>query len=301
MTQRRARLNTEYLRYFLAVAEELHFGRAARRLSMAQQPLSRQVQRLERELGTRLFDRTTRRVTLTPAGEVFAGEVRRALAALDGAVEAARRAERGEVGRLVVGYTATALYSVLPEAVRAFRGRFPDVQLDLAEMSSEELEAALLAGDLQAAFLYGSMDGPGVESAVLRREPLVAALPGDHPLADRPEVALGELAQEPFVLFPRRMRPSLYDRILGFCREAGFSPRVVQEAAPEQTIIGMVAAGIGVALVFSCLRELNRPGVVYRPLTGVDTSVEFDLAWRADDPSPALRAFTELTREVAAS
>lgn len=291
-------MNTDYLRYFVAVAEELHFGRAAERLFMAQQPLSRQVQRLEAELGVKLFERTTRRVALTPAGEVFLEEARRTLAALDRAVETARRAANGEVGTLRVGYTATALYNVLPEAVRSFRERYPAVQLELTEMSSAGLERALLAKEIQAALLYGPVADVSVESVLLLEEPLVVALPERHRLAGCSAVALRELAVEPFILFPRHLRPSLHDQIVGFCRLAGFSPSVVQEAAPEQTIIGMVAAGIGVALVFSCLQNLKRPGVVYRPLTGVDTSVAFNLAWRRDDGAPALHVFLKLVQGI---
>ena len=291
-------MHTEYLRYFVAVAEELHFGRAAARLSMSQQPLSRQIQRLESEVGVRLFERTTRRVTLTPAGEVFLEETRKTLDALDKAVGAARQAERGEVGTLRVGYTATALYNLLPEVVRSFGESFPGVRLDLAEMGSAELEAAILAGDVQAAFLYGFAGGPGVESVVLRDERIVVALPEGHPLAGRDAVSLRELAGEPFVFYPRHRGPGLYDRIIGFCREAGFSPDVVQEAAHEHTVIGLVASWVGVALVFDCMRKLGRSGVVYRPIADVDASVELGLLWRADDPSPSLRAFVDLARDI---
>lgn len=289
-------MNTEYLRYFVAVAEELHFGRAAARLSMSQQPLSRQIRRLEAEVGVRLLERTTRRVALTPAGGVFLEETRKTLDALDRAVGEARRAERGEVGTLRVGYTATALYNLLPELVRAFRERFPGVGLDLAEMSSAELEGAIFSGDVQAAFLYGASGGPDVESVVLRDERIVAVLPEEHPLAGREAVALRELAGEPFVFYPRHRGPGLYDRIVGFCQEAGFSPEVAQEAAHEHTVIGLVASGVGVALVFDCMQKLGRTGVVYKPITDVDASVELSLLWRRDDPSPALRSFVDLAR-----
>lgn len=173
-------MNTDYLRYFVAVAEELHFRRAAERLFMAQQPLSRQVQRLEAECGVKLFERTTRRVALTAAGEAFLEEVRRTLAALDRAVKTARRAANEEVGTLRLGYTATALYNVLPEAVRAFREQYPEVQLELTEMSSAGLERALLAKDIQAALLYGPVADAAVESVLLLEEPLVVALPERH-------------------------------------------------------------------------------------------------------------------------
>ena len=292
----RARLNTEYLRYFVAVAEELHFGRAAARLSMAQQPLSRQIRRLEEEVGVKLFERTTRRVALTPAGGVFLEETRKTLDALDRAVEEARRAERGEVGTLRVGYTTTALYGALPEVVRSFRGRFPGVRLELAEMGSAEIEEAILAGGLQAAVLYGPVGGTGVESLVLRDEPMVAVLPEGHPLAGRDAVALRELAGEPFVFCPRRRGPGLYDQIVGFCREAGFSPNVAQEAAQEHTVVGLVASGVGVALGFECMGKMGNPGVVFRPLADAGMSVELCLLWRTDDPSPALRAFVDLAR-----
>jgi len=252
-------------------------------------------------VGVRLFERTTRRVALTPAGEVFLDETRKTLDALDRAVGEAQRAERGEVGTLRVGYTATALYNLLPEVVRSFREHFPEVRLDLAEMGSAELEGAILAGDVQAAFLYGAAGGPGVESVVLRNEQIVVALPEGHPLAGRDVVSLRELAGEPFVFYPRHRGPGLYDRIIGFCREAGFSPDVVQEAAQEHTVIGLVASGIGVALVFDCMRKLGRSGVVYRPITDVNASVELGLFLRTDAPSPSLRAFADLARDVSAA
>ncbi len=265
---------------------------------MSQQPLSRQIQRLESEVGVRLFERTTRRVALTPAGEVFLEETRKTLDTLDKAVSEVRRAERGEVGTLRVGYAATALYNLLPEVVRSFRERFPGVRLDLAEMGSAELERAILTGGVQAAFLYGGTGSPGVETVALRDEIIVAALPVHHRLAGRDAVSLRELAGEPFVFYPRHRGPGLYDRMIGFCREAGFSPDVVQEAAQEHTVVGLVASGIGVALVFDCLRKLSRSGVVYRPITDVDTTVGLGLLWRPEDPSPALREFVDLARDV---
>lgn len=290
-------MNTEYLRYFVAVAEELHFGRAAARLSMSQQPLSRQIQRLEREVGVRLFERTTRRVRLTSAGEVFLKETRKTLDALDRAVGEARRAEHGEVGTLRVGYTAT-VHDLLP-VVRSFRERFPEVQLDLAEMDSAELERAVLAGDVHAGFLYEAAGGSGMESVALRDERIVAALPEGHSLAGCDPLSLRELAEESFVFYPRHREPGLYDRVIGFCREAGFSPEVAREAEQEYSVLALVASGAGVALVFDFWRKMGRSsGVVYRPIADAEASVELDLLWRADDPSPTLRAFADLALDV---
>ena len=289
-----------HLRYFVAVAEELHFGKAARRLRISQQPLSQQIKRLEEELGVVLFRRTTRRVELTEAGRAFLEETYRTLSQADLAAGAARRAGRGETGTLRIGYAPATLYNVLPEALRIFRGRYSGVVLELSELISTPQEEALASGRIDVGFLYPPVEDPGIATEVISEEPLIAVLPADHRLASGERVRLAELADEPFVMLPRRNRPTLHDRIVGECRRAGFSPRVVQDANDLHTMLGLVAAGFGVNLTLESIHNLKRPGVTYRALEGRETKVLASaVAWRRGDESPALLNFLEVIREVA--
>lgn len=285
----------------MAVAEELNFGRAAKRLRISQQPLSQQIKRLEAELGVELFRRTTRRVELTGAGEAFLDEAYRTLSQGELAVEAARRAARGEAGALRIGYAPAALYGPLPAALRAFRASYPGVVLELTESLSTAQEEALVSGRIDAGFLYPPVGDPAVAWETVLEEPLVAALPADHPLAGRGVVELKELSEEPFVLMPRRNRPLLHDRIVAECFGAGFSPKVSQEAGGIQALLGLVAAGFGVGLVLGSFRDLRRPGVVYLSLKEPGEKIALAAAWRRGDASPALANFLFTVREAAAS
>lgn len=283
------------IRYFLAVAEELHFGRAARRLHISQPPLSQQIRKLEDELGVRLFERTQRRVSLTPAGQVFLVKVQSLLAGAEEAKRAAQRASRGELGRLVVGFIHAAFYNLLPPIVRRFRDAQPAVELVLQEMTNREQLAALGDGKLDCGFLRPPVVEPLIQVEVLSREPFVVALPKDHPLAARRKVALKSLAAEPLVMYPPRRSP-LYGQIVDGCVRSGFSPRVVQEAAYIDTLIGLVRAGIGLALLPACAREVGMSGIVYRALTGLTAQAETAVAWRREDRSPIVEAFLQCAR-----
>ena len=284
----------------MAVAEELHFGRAARRLRISQQPLSQQIKRLEVELGVELFLRTTRRVELTDAGRAFLEEAYRTLSQGEFAAEAARRAGRGESGVLRVGYAPLALYTVLPDSLRAFRRRYPEVVVELVALISTPQEGALVSGRIDVGFLYPPVEDGSIATEVIAEEPLVAVLPADHRLANQDRVSLEEMAGEPFVMFPRRNRPTLHDRLIGECRSAGFGPRVTQEVEEIQALLGLVAAGFGVALTLKSFRKLQRPGVVYRPLESPTEMLAFAVAWRGGNPSPALANFLLTVREAAA-
>lgn len=290
-----------HLRYFVAVAEELNFGRAAKRLRISQQPLSQQIKNLEEELGVELFRRTTRRVELTEVGKIFLEETYRTLSQSEFAAEAARRAARGETGILRIGHAPTALYNVLPEALKVFRARYPGVVLELFELISKPQEEALAAGRIDVGFLYPPVEDPGVTTEVISEEPLMAVLPEEHRLSDRDEVALEELAGEPFVMLPRRNRPALHDSIVGECGRAGFSPKVVQEANNLHTMLGLVAAGFGVNLTVANIHNLKRPGVVYRALKDQTKLLAFAVAWRPEHESPTLSNFLEVVREIAGS
>src|SRR5512133_18369 len=245
-------MELRHLRYFVAVAEELHFGRAAARLHIAQPPLSRQIRDLEREVGTPLFERVARGVELTAAGRAFLPEARLTLAQAERAPRTAERAARGEIGRLRVGFVEAATYSgILPEVLGFFRMHLPNIGLSLFEMDVLQQAEAFHDGRIDLGILHSTP--PDAErwlrTQAVYADPLVAAVPDTHRVADRRRIALDELAADQFVLFPRQTAPVLYDDVIASCRRAGFSPRVAQEAAGWHTIVGLVGAGVGVALV----------------------------------------------------
>ncbi len=287
-------MELRHLRYFVTVAEELHFGRAAQRLHMAQPPLSRQIQLLEGELGFSLFERSRRRVELTPAGSALLSGVRHVFDTLDAAIHDARNASEGESGRLVVGYPSSLTYSGLTELLRAFRTRFPAVTIALRELPPGEQIDALKTGNLDVGFVRSSLDDPSLVSERVRSEALMVVLPDDHALCARRVIPLTALAQEPFVMFPRARGPAYFDQLMGLCRAAGFTPRIVQEA-PQLDIISMVAAGFGISIMPSSMRNFRRPGLAFRPIAGAP-QVELLIVWRQQNLSPALHKFLDLVR-----
>jgi len=292
-----------HLRYFIAVAEELHFGRAAEQLGISQPPLSQQIQALEDELGARLFERTNRRVALSEVGRLFLPEARQVLAQLDQAVAVARRAQRGELGELRVGFTSSAPFtSTIPRAVRAFRQSCPEVHLELRELNSRGVAAAVHERRLQVGMLRPLAPLPEDLVAVeLFAEPLVAVLPVDHPLAvgEGAGIPLATLGEEPFVFFPRTFGTGLYDQLLALARAAGFSPRIVQEASEAMTLIGLVATGLGITVLPASFSRMRIDGVVCRPLLDPGASTAVWLVRRRDEASPLVQRFVELIeREV---
>lgn len=287
-------MELRHLRYFLTLAEELHFGRAAARLHIQQPPLSRQIQVLEEELGFPLFERSRRRVELTPAGAALYGRAQQVFDALDVAVHDARSAAQGETGRLVIGYPSSLAYSGLAELLRAFRTRFPGVELTLRELSPGEQIDALKAGSQDVGFVRSSPEDPALASELVRREPLMVVLPDDHPLAKRRTVALGTLRHEPFVMFPRARGPAFFDQLMALCAASGFMPRIAQEA-PQLDIVSMVAAGFGVSIMPASMRHFHRPGLVFRAITG-SPQTELLIVWRHQNLSPALHKFVDLVR-----
>jgi DNA-binding transcriptional LysR family regulator len=292
-------MELRHLRYFVAVAEERHFGRAAERLHMAQPPLSQQVRQLEAELGIRLFDRTTRRVDLTPAGELLLDRARRILDDVDAVSIDVGRAERGEVGRLAVGFTGSATYELLPSIANALRTELPDVELELhGEMLTPAQVEALLSGTLDVGLLRPPVHSADLEVHVIRREPLVAVLPVGHPLAGDRWVKLAALADDGFVSYPSHFRSVMHDAVEAACRKAGFTPVVVQEVAETATLVSLVAAGIGVALVPASVQHLRITGTTYRPLAGSTEEVALAVASRANDPNPVVGRFLGRVRAL---
>ncbi len=294
-------MELRHLRYFVAVAETLNFGRAARRLAISQPPLSRQIQALEEELGTPLFARTRRSVTLTPAGAALLPEARRLLREAEALKEGARRLASGEAGTVALGFISVAAYNVLPALVPQFRKRHPGVKLALQEGLTDVLLAALAQGEIDAGMVLPPVNDPRFAYRPLVRDRLLVALPARaRDRFARGPLPLASLAGEPFILFPRKAGASLYDLVVGCCERAGFVPRIDQEAIQMQTIVSLVAAGMGVALVPESLRHLRRTGVEYRALRDSTPPVEIGLAWRAADESPAVGAFVALATEQAA-
>jgi DNA-binding transcriptional LysR family regulator len=285
------------LRAFVAVAEEKHFGRAADRLHMAQPPLSQQIRRLEGELGVELLHRTTRKVELAPAGEVFLDRARQLLHDADTAVEDTRRAARGEVGRLAVGFTGSATYALLPALANALKTELPGVELDL---QGELLTPAQVQGLTERRLDLGLLRPPvrqrDLTIEVVVTEPLVVVLPQHHRLAQRNEIPVAELADEPFVAYPSHFRSVLHDAVEEVCAAHGFKPQVALEVAETATLVSFVAAGLGVSLVPLSVTRFAVVGAVYRPLAGDPTQVELALAYRRDDSSPVLARALDVVR-----
>lgn len=287
-----------HLRYFAILAEELHFGRAATRLGMAQPPLSQQIQRLEAALGTRLLERTSRKVQLTDAGRAFLVEAQRVLAGLEVAVEAARRAGRGESGELRVAFAATVMFLALPAIIREFRTRFPRVHLDLREMPTGPQLSALRDGDIDIGFVREPRPDPSLEIVTVMREPLRIAVNRSHPLAARPTLAVRDLAEEPFVLFPADLAPGLHAQVMALCRSAGFTPTVVEESRELYTSVSLVEAGVGVSILPASVEKLGWRGVRYRPIPSPGAETRIAAAWRKDRERPVVEAFMGVVREA---
>jgi DNA-binding transcriptional LysR family regulator len=285
-----SRLKLHQLRYFVAVADELHFRRAAERLHMSQPPLSDAIRELESVVGVTLLERSRQRVALTPAGEAFLADARRVLADVARAVESARRIGSGQTGILRLGFVGSAVYGVVPDLIRAFKLERPDVELRLQERSTTDQLAALAAGDLDVGFLRPPVAPDGFDTRTIMREASIAALPEGHPLTRVRRVPLARLAAEPFVLFPREQAPGLHDAITAALAATGRLPTVIQEVPEMQTIVGLVASGLGVSLVPESVRALARNGVVYRPVSGAPSS-ELAMVTRRGDGSPLVRAF----------
>ncbi len=296
-------MELRHLRYFVAVAEERHFGHAAERLHIAQPPLSQQIRRFEAELGEPLLYRTTRSVELAPAGEVMLERGREILAAVDAAVRDARRAARGEYGRLAIGFTGSVTYATLPSVAAALRDELPGVMLDLrGELLTPAQVAQLLDGTLDLGLLRPPVHDRDLDTEVLRSEPLVAVLPEAHPLAAEDAVRLEALAGEPFVTYVSHFRSVVHDAVEDACAAHGFEPLAAHEVAETATLVSFVAAGLGVSLVPASVQNMTVRGAIYRPLVDDTTLVKLAMAWRRNDERPALsRALAVIRRHLGTS
>ena len=290
-------LSGRLLRQYVAVAEELHFGRAAARLNMAQPPLSQAIKQLERLIGVELLYRSKHFVCLTPAGGVFLQHARDLLAQERLAVESARLAAQGLIGRVTIGFVGSVSYGLMPRLLQEFRSRFPSIQLDLRELTSKEQVDDLLSGRIDVGIVRLPLSNVAdLHLRVIERERFVAVLPQGHPLADADMVRLEDLAEESFMTFPPEKIPSLYSKFLFACEEAGFSPRTVLEAWQMPSMVSLVAAGFGIVLLPSQVRNLAHSGVIYKNLANPSSNLDLEiaLAWRDDNASAGMRSFLSI-------
>ncbi|EPD40965.1 MULTISPECIES: LysR family transcriptional regulator [Delftia] len=283
-------MDMRHLRCFVAVVEEMHFGRAAERLHLTQPPVSLAIKELEEELGVTLLERTSRRIVLTKAGEDALRDARAVLAAADTMRRRARETSQGLMGSMSIGFISLPAYSFLPETLRRFGEDYPQVRLLLQEGTTDQIAHDIESGRLDIGLVFRTPDLPAsLDSVLVRSEPLVVALPESHPLARNRRIALEKLAQERFLGFERHQGPLMFDAIVSTCMRHGFSPRLFA-ARQMHTIVSLVSGGLGVALVPACVQALHREGVVYRPLLGERTAVETVAVWRRADDSPLVRA-----------
>jgi DNA-binding transcriptional LysR family regulator len=290
------------LRYFVTVAQELHFGRAAERLDITQPALSKQIRVLERELEIELFIRTKRTVKLTKAGEVFLEQAQQLLHQAEKAIKLAKRAALGEVGRLTIGFTSTAIYTVLPELIGRFRVGYPQVELEMLELSTEAQVTALNRGEIDLGLLHPPIDARGLELYPILAEEFVAVLPKQHHLAiakSKQSLSLQDLAHESFILHPRSEGPFLYDGFLKLCRQAGFQPQIVKEVNSHQTRICFVAAGMGITFIPAGLQESVSQDLVCKTMEeDLTMKIEFAAAWRSVVTLPVLQEFIKVLQSI---
>jgi DNA-binding transcriptional LysR family regulator len=291
-------MELRHLRYFVTVAEELNFRRAAQRLYMEQPPLSRQIRQLEEEIDVELFHRTKRGVTLTEAGQAFLEQARLTLSQAEQAVQAAKQADKTKRASLTVGFSICAFSRVLPEIVQAFRQGFPDIDVNLIEIPTPSQVQALMANEIEIGFLHLPINQDELMTETLLREPVMVVLPETHPLAALPSVSLRSLANEPFVLFPRHIKPEFYEHIMSACQQAGFQPKVVQEVTPPDVAVSFVGAGAGVSLVAAGYQNKQSSGVVFRTLEEPTAVLEIGVAWRQGNSSPVLSSFLNIVRKT---
>ncbi len=295
-------MDQRQLSSFVTLAEELHFVRAAARLGVTQPALSQQIARLEETLAVRLFERTKRRVALTDAGRVFLTDALAILRQFELAAMGARRAAKGQIGRLTIGFVEASPFNVLPRLVSRLSRDLPEVSLFLQEMVTEEQVEALRSGRIDVGLLRPMFNEPDFGRLPLLRESYLVALPVGHPLAEADSVPLSALREERFIVTPARKRRYVEGRFRAAFRQAGFEPQVAQEVNQLHTIIGLVGGGIGVALVPHSVSRLDLEGVVYRPLRDKDAPVaELVAAWSLERETPVLRRFLAIAQATAST
>jgi DNA-binding transcriptional LysR family regulator len=287
------------LKYFIAVAESLHFGRAAESLHLSQPALSKQIQALEDSLEIQLLERTKHWVKLTIAGQKFLETARRILNEVEVGIQVTRQVATGETGRLRIGFTEATLFSLAPDIVRAYREQYPQVELILTSGGTETHVEALRTYQIDIGFVYLPIREPSLLIHPLFEEVYIAALPTSHRLARQKEIALQALAAEPLIFYPRSLAPVLYANFIKCCEQAGFVPKIVQEAELAQTRLGFAAAGVGITFVLANMQNLSAKDVVYRPLTGDFLTLKLALAWRQNESSPIVHECIKVLKTMA--
>jgi DNA-binding transcriptional LysR family regulator len=291
-------MELRHLRYFLVVAEELHFGRAAARLHITQPPLSQQIRQLEDELGVPLFQRTKRRVQLTDAGRAFREAAQQMLDQAAQAVRTAQRVHRGEIGPLTVGFVGSAMAGRFSEILLAFRTCFPEVALTLQELTTAQQVEALRQRRIDIGVLRPPIGEEDFAFETIDRESFVVVLPKTHPLAAQQRIPLRALAQETVVMVPRVLWPGMEDDIVEFCQRAGCYPQRLSGATQTLTVIGLVAAGMGLSLVPASMQTVRWKGIVYRPVQERTPLADLTVAWRRDETSAVVKMFVGVVREM---
>ncbi len=296
-------MELRHLRYFVAVARELHFTRAAETLGIGQPPLSQQIQQLEQEIGAQLFLRDRRGVSLTEAGNAFLVDAQLVLEGAERAKESARRIARGEIGAISIGFTVSAsIHPFVPRLIRTYRQRYPGVAVTLYEQTTVDSVERVRNGTIDLAFIRApTADAPGVQVDTILSEPMLAVVSSLHPLANKKAIALKQLAGEPFIMYPRKVGIGIYDSVFEACERAGFTPTVRLEAPQLTSIITLVAAGMGVSVVPATMSQLQAEGVCYLPLIGDAPLANLAIAYRTRGPSMALSYAITLARESAAN
>ena len=292
-------MELRHLRYFIAVAEELHFTKAAERLHIAQPPLSQQIQQLEAELKVKLFHRQTKRqVQLTEAGKVFLQEAYQLLVQLETAVALTQRIGRGQTGRLRIGFTSLVIYDLLPLILQEFHAQFQEVELVLRELTTSQQEQALRDSLIDVGFAHPPLEDDTLSYKCIHKQTLVVALPSTHSLAQQKQISVRSLLNEPLIVFPRYLAPGLYDQIMSLFGQENCQPNITQSAIQMQTIIALVSARMGVAIVPSSLQNLQRPGVAYRPIVEQVPVIETAVIWQPESLTRILENFLQLTQKL---
>lgn len=289
------------LRYFIAVAEELHFGRAASRLEIAQPPLSRQIAALEAEIGAQLFDRSRSQIRLTQAGQVLERHARHLIIAMDSAYRETRLVGQGGEGRLRVAFVGSATHGVLPSLIKSYRSHYPRIELALSAMNNAELHSALVQREIDIAVARPDLSDEDLRREPLDKEDLILAIPDNSPLVAREEIRFADLADQTFVLYPRRPRPSFADHVLSICRQEGFEPAAMELAQDFQTAISLVSVGAGISVVPASVGQTTRPGVFYRRFIGPNPGTALTLLARRDNQSQQVMNFFDVARKFARS
>jgi len=286
------------LQCFFALAEELNFRRAAERCHISQPGLSQMLRQLEDQLEVRLFHRDKRNVSLTPAGELFRADADRLVRQMREAVDRVRQVDRGAMGELRIGATATALFIILPEILEEFSRAFPKVVLNVESMTTADQERALRRGDIQLGVVHPPLEDPGLACLPISSIPFDVAMSTRNPLAARRTLALRDLARENFILFPRAVGPRLYDDIITLCHHEGFSPGRIIEAAPAQSIVSLAACNMGVGFVASRVQHYERALVTYRRLQGVSPMLSLGVVQQTESAAPIVQTFIEIAQRV---